>query len=292
MLEKQTHRNILIPILLIILISMSFSLACAKKTDDNKTTPAKDEKQMTQDLTKKTTNVIIQTNLGDISLELYPDLAPKTVANFIKLANENFYDNTYFHRVIPDFMIQGGDPNTKDSTRANDGAGGPGYTFEDETYFWGAPITGPINSDSLELRVFSEIIVPYLQKTANPDTVLVNLAQACTKAQSGEPLKAHPVEFYLQKTGTKELRQRLGLKAPVLYGDICMANSGPNTNGSQFFIVTAKDGTPWLDGKHTVFGKVTDGMDIVLKIQALPRDDKDNPLVGNQAFIKDIIVKK
>jgi cyclophilin family peptidyl-prolyl cis-trans isomerase len=268
---------------------MSAGMLFAKKTDKT-TTPSKDEKQMPKDLTKTKHVITIKTNQGDIQLELWPDMAPKTVANFEKLAKDKFYNGTYFHRVIPDFMIQGGDPNTKDTTRTNDGQGGPGYTFEDETYINGAPITGEIKDDATALLLFKDILVPYLQTNATPDTVIVNIANECAKVQSGDPLKAHPIEFYLEKTGNKELLQK-ELKAPVLYSDICMANSGPNTNGSQFFIVTAKDGAPWLDGKHTVFGKVTNGMDVVLKIQALPRDKADNPLVENQAIIENVIVK-
>ncbi len=135
---------------------------------------------------------IIETNHGPIHVELYPDDAPKTVDNFVKLANDGFYDRVVFHRVIPDFMIQGGDP-------TGTGSGGPGYAFEDE-------------------------------------------------------FNNHRVER----------------------GALAMANAGPNTNGSQFFIVTTK-AAPWLDGKHTVFGRVTDGMDVVDTISELPRDARDKP---------------
>ena len=135
---------------------------------------------------------IIQTNHGPIHVELYPDDAPKTVDNFVKLANDGFYDRVIFHRVIPDFMIQGGDP-------TGTGSGGPGYTFEDE-------------------------------------------------------FNHHKVER----------------------GALAMANAGPNTNGSQFFVVTTES-APWLDGKHTVFGRVTDGMDVVDKIAEQPRDARDKP---------------
>jgi cyclophilin family peptidyl-prolyl cis-trans isomerase len=135
---------------------------------------------------------IIQTNHGPIHVELYPDDASKTVDNFVKLANDGFYDRVIFHRVIPDFMIQGGDP-------TGTGSGGPGYTFEDE---------------------FND----------------------------------HKVER----------------------GALAMANAGPNTNGSQFFIVTT-EAAPWLDGKHTVFGRVTDGMEVVDEIAELPRDARDKP---------------
>jgi peptidyl-prolyl cis-trans isomerase B (cyclophilin B) len=135
----------------------------------------------------------LQTNQGTIELELFDGDAPKTVENFRSLAADGFYDGVIFHRVIPDFMIQGGDP-------TGTGTGGPGYTFEDE---------------------FND--------------------------------------------------------HPVARGALAMANSGPNTNGSQFFIVTA-DACPWLDGKHTVFGQVTDGMDVVDTISQLDRNPSDRPL--------------
>jgi cyclophilin family peptidyl-prolyl cis-trans isomerase len=134
----------------------------------------------------------LHTSEGAIELELYPNEAPKTVENFVKLARDGFYDGVIFHRVIPDFMIQGGDP-------TGTGTGGPGYEFEDE-------------------------------------------------------LNEHR----------------------VVRGALAMANAGPNTNGSQFFIVTA-EATPWLDGKHTVFGKVTSGMDVVDRICEAERDENDRP---------------
>jgi cyclophilin family peptidyl-prolyl cis-trans isomerase len=134
----------------------------------------------------------IQTNHGAIELELFDDDAPKTVENFRKLAADGFYDGLIFHRVIKDFMLQGGCPQ-------GTGTGGPGYTFEDE-----------FNSHK------------------------------------------------------------------VVRGALAMANAGPNTNGSQFFIVTL-EATPWLDGKHTVFGQVTDGMDVVDKLEGLPTDGRDKP---------------
>ncbi len=138
------------------------------------------------------TTATLHTNHGAIVVELYPEDAPKTVENFTKLAGDGFYDGVIFHRVIPDFMIQGGDP-------TGTGRGGPGYQFEDE--------------------------------------------------------------FNDHK---------------IVRGALAMANAGPNTNGSQFFIVTA-DAASWLDGKHTVFGKVTDGMDVVDSIEKVPRDGSDRP---------------
>src|SRR5687767_15292656 len=138
------------------------------------------------------TAATMHTSEGPIQFELYPDDAPKTVDNFTRLAGEGFYDGLVFHRVIPDFMIQGGDP-------TGTGTGGPGYTFEDEI---------------------------------NPH--------------------------------------------PVARGALAMANAGPDTNGSQFFIVTA-EACPWLDGKHTVFGRVTSGMDVVDEIENVDTDANDKP---------------
>jgi cyclophilin family peptidyl-prolyl cis-trans isomerase len=134
----------------------------------------------------------MQTSEGPIVFELFDEDAPKTVANFKKLSAEGFYDGLTFHRVIKDFMIQGGCPQ-------GTGTGGPGYAFEDEI---------------------------------NPHK--------------------------------------------VVRGALAMANSGPNTNGSQFFIVTA-DACSWLDGKHTVFGQVTDGLDVVDKLEAVETDAADRP---------------
>ena len=136
----------------------------------------------------------IETSLGDILAELDTKNAPNTVENFVKLAKKGFYDGIIFHRVIPDFMIQTGDP-------TGTGMGGPGYSFADE---------------------FS----PNLR------------------------------------------HDRPGVLA--------MANSGPNTNGSQFFITEVP--TPWLDNRHSVFGHVTGGMEIVNQIARVPRDSRDKPM--------------
>jgi cyclophilin family peptidyl-prolyl cis-trans isomerase len=144
---------------------------------------------------------LIKTTAGDISVRLYAADAPKTIENFTKLAKEGFYVGTRFHRVIKDFMIQGGDPLSKDeSQKARWGSGGPGYTFADE-------------------------------------------------------INAHK----------------------LVRGSLAMANAGPNTNGSQFFIVT-KQSTPWLDGKHTNFGEVVAGMDVVDKIEAAQTGANDQPV--------------
>jgi cyclophilin family peptidyl-prolyl cis-trans isomerase len=138
------------------------------------------------------TTATLHTSEGPVEIELFASEAPKTVENFVKLAREGFYDGLKFHRVIPDFMIQGGCPQ-------GTGTGGPGYQFEDE-----------FNDHRL------------------------------------------------------------------VKGTLAMANSGPDTNGSQFFIVTA-DATPWLDGKHTAFGQVRAGQDVVDKISLADRDSRDAP---------------
>jgi len=154
-----------------------------------------------KDLATKFTQAKIVTNLGDITLKLYGEDSPLTVNNFLNLAQDGFYNGTKFHRIISDFMIQGGDPNSKDEAKkVMWGMGGPDYRFKDE-------------------------------------------------------FNAHP----------------------LVRGSFAMANSGPATNGSQFFIVT-KDSTPWLDGKHTNFGEVVEGMAIVEAIEAVQTDSSDKPL--------------
>jgi peptidyl-prolyl cis-trans isomerase B (cyclophilin B) len=136
---------------------------------------------------------VLHTTAGPVTVELFDEDAPKTVENFRKLASDGFYDGLTFHRVIPDFMVQGGCPE-------GTGTGGPGYTFEDE-----------INDHK------------------------------------------------------------------IVRGALAMANAGPDTNGSQFFVVTAQEAS-WLDGKHTVFGQVTDGMDAVVAIEKTETDPRDKPV--------------
>jgi len=164
----------------------------------NITTMSTPDKQ--EDLTKKYSQAIIKTSLGDITVKFYAAESPMTVNNFLNLAQAGFYNGTKFHRVIKDFMIQGGDPLSKESNASIWGTGGPGYQFKDE-----------FNTHKLVL------------------------------------------------------------------GSLAMANAGPGTNGSQFFIVTLPE-TPWLDGKHTNFGEVVSGLDIVKKIEATPTGAGDRPL--------------
>jgi peptidyl-prolyl cis-trans isomerase B (cyclophilin B) len=139
----------------------------------------------------------LHTSAGALQLELFDEDAPKTVSNFRKLASEGFYDGLIFHRIIRDFMIQGGCPE-------GSGSGGPGYTFEDE-----------INDHK------------------------------------------------------------------VVRGALAMANAGPNTNGSQFFIVTTAE-CPWLDGKHTVFGQIVDGIDVVDALEGAETDASDRPVTAQR----------
>jgi len=153
-----------------------------------------------ENLTAQFNGALIKTNFGDIKVKFYVQESPVTVNNFLNLAQKGFYNGTKFHRVIKDFMIQGGDPNSKDDDWSNDGTGGPGYQFQDE-----------MNNHKL------------------------------------------------------------------VKGSLAMANSGSNTNGSQFFIVTA-EATSWLDGKHTNFGHVIEGMDVVDKIEAIEVNENSHPL--------------
>lgn len=140
------------------------------------------------------TKVLLETNMGEITIRLYDQKAPITTDNFKKLVSEGFYDGTIFHRVIPEFMIQGGDP-------SGTGTGGPGYTIEDEFH---------------------------------PDL------------KHSKP------------------------------GILSMANAGPDTGGSQFFLTVAP--TPWLDGKHSVFGEVIEGLDVAVAISEVDRNRRDKPL--------------
>lgn len=155
-----------------------------------------------KDLAAEYSQAIIKTSLGNITVKFYSDESPITVNNFMNLAQQGFYNGTKFHRVIKDFMIQGGDPNSKGTDTMTYGTGGPGYKFADE-----------FNNHKL------------------------------------------------------------------VAGSLAMANAGPGTNGSQFFIVTATE-TPWLDGHHTNFGEVTDGMDIVKKIEGVETGARDIPVTA------------
>lgn len=184
-----------------------FLFGCQTNVDNANPTPMPSEKSEKTTKSDQSTQAIIKTSLGDITVKLYTEDSPKTTANFIKLAKDGFYDDTKFHRVIKDFMIQGGDPLSKDDTQKSLwGTGDPGYKFEDE-----------FNDHKL------------------------------------------------------------------VQGSLAMANSGPDTNGSQFFIVTA-EATSWLDGKHTNFGEVVAGLDVLEKIGLVETEGSDRP-------VEDVVIK-
>ncbi len=255
---------------------------------------AKKEKQL---------HATIDTSMGPIVVRLLDKDSPKTVENFIGLSDgtkllaegddianaKPFYDGLTFHRVIPNFMIQGGDP-------AGNGSGGPGYTFEDETYTSGAPLTGKIGDKARAEYVFEQWVVPHLRehRGKSPVEFIANLFGKMQEAQGFDPMYEVTVEDIASALGQEEpLLERGELINPLAYGTLCMANAGPNTNGSQFFIVTAKEGTPWLDGKHTVFGKVISGMDIAEAISNVPTKAQDmpvDPVIINSIRISEVKV--
>ena len=277
--------------LTILILMLSLTMLNCNNTKSSSTPPAPKEEQLqSAPQQQNVVNVVMETTYGNIELELWPDIAPKTVKNFIDLAAKGFYNGLYFHRVIPDFMIQGGCPNTRDDNRMNDGQGGPGYKFEDECYDMANPLTGSFTDDATANQVWSKLVIPYMQSAQAPAQEIFNIVMQVQNQNSLEPLKAQPVSFYHSRTGINTPIYKL--LSPVLYSYIAMANSGPNTNGSQFFIVTRKDGTPHLDGKHTVFGRVVKGMDVAHTIENLPRDRSDNPNLENQAFITNIVLPK
>jgi len=204
-------------------------------------------------------SVTLKTNKGDIVIALDGSRAPLTVGNFVKLANEDFYDGTTFHRVIPDFMIQGGDPLSKDLLqRDKHGTGDPGYKFPDE-----------INAESygLHTQKLSDVVDPS------------QLTQLPPEAKDFTVKQFYEAQGYQYTTEVESL--------PLQQGVLAMANSGPNTNGSQFFIITAQ-ALPHLQGKHTPFGIVQQGMDIVMAISGVERDANDNPV--SPVIIEDVTV--
>ncbi|MDA3837644.1 MAG: peptidylprolyl isomerase [Candidatus Delongbacteria bacterium] len=288
---------------LITVVMMFLFISCSndQKVSDSKETETKatENKKEVVETIKSTVNPIalIETNLGNIKVELLPKIAPKTVANFIGLATgtkewsdpksnqkvrKPFYDGLIFHRVIKDFMIQGGCP-------LGTGTSGPGYKFEDECFdTTGKELkSGKIEDDFIAGEMFRRVIMPYLQRTneGTRDKEIQMILERCDQVKSGEPIMEYPIEWYLEKTGHKAKFIPSVLKAQVKYGVIAMANSGPNTNGSQFFIVTNKEGAKWLDGKHTVFGRVIEGMDVVHKIENVEKDKGDKP-------VEDVVMTK
>jgi len=230
--KKIKNKKIVISIIFLV----AFVFAGYQVNNAIKNSKDKREYPVISEINETNKVAVIETSKGDIKLELYVNDAPKTVDNFIKLANENFYDGIKFHRVISNFMIQGGDPISRgvfekdfvyDPKNNPDnlpiaGTGGPGYKFEDE-----------MNPISLGL--------------------------------SEKKIKEYEEDGY-------EYDYNLN-SHEVSIGSLAMANSGPNTNGSQFFIVTEKD-QHYLNGKHTVFGRVIEGMDVVRSIEQGDTMDK------------------
>ncbi|MBN1326352.1 MAG: peptidylprolyl isomerase [Candidatus Cloacimonetes bacterium] len=240
--------------------------------------------------------IIMKTNYGEIEIELFPEVAPLTVENFIELAEgtkewkdpnsgnmvkKPFYDGLIFHRVIKNFMIQGGCP-------LGTGTGGPGYRFADEFPGEQVEITGTIKDQAEAQIVYNDILLPYLQTTNDPDEQMIALQQQCYQNQSTKPLVGIDVDYLRSVTGYNNRLTVYKLQKSVDYGTLCMANSGPDTNGSQFFIVTLKDGCSWLNGKHTVFGEVIKGMDVAHNIENLPTDKGNRPLPDVTPVIESI----
>ncbi len=207
-MKKYINSGAIFYIIILVIIVLLIGFASGNSGVKNEAVKIINENNMTN---TNNQNITVETSLGSMEIELYSGKAPKTVANFLKLAKDGFYENTKFHRVIKGFMIQGGDPYTKGEDKSVYGTGGPGYKFADE-----------------------------------PNDL------------------------------------------PMDRGMLAMANSGPNTNGSQFFIITASS-TPWLVGKHTVFGKVISGMDTVDKIENSKTGTNDLPLIP--VVINKILVK-
>lgn len=274
---------------LVIVLTATILLAAGVKKGDKKMSENKNPVAIMEISNGKDIN-------GTIEIELLKEIAPVTVDNFIGLANgtkewtdpktnqkvkKPYYDGLIFHRVIADFMIQGGCP-------LGTGTGGPGYKFEDECYGKGSELTGEIKNEQDASTVYEVVIMPHLtssnETTRNKE--ITEIIKECSTQNSGKPIMKHTVEFYKEKAGFKgKVFGKGKLLASVDYGTLCMANAGPATNGSQFFIVTKKDGCAWLNGKHTVFGKITKGMELAGLIEKTPKNGSDKP---NQ----DIIIKK
>ena len=314
----------------------------------------------------KTLVATMETNHGTVVMELFEDITPITVDNFTGLAtgtktwtaldgtkmNTPYYDGLTFHRVIKDFMIQGGCPQ-------GTGTGGPGYKFQDETFAGKmVPLTGTIEDQDMANYVFNGLLIPYFKNTPKVDLnpTIDELIKTLYSKKSYEPMLGMTVEQLQELVGTtepvtffekeltpitgeitdeamadavfqnvlvphlrehdgespipevkalydeiieangptpflgktvEEIKALVGIDAEVTqttllgkveYGTLCMANSGPNTNGSQFFIVTNPAGSTHLNGKHTVFGKVIEGMEVVLAIQEVEKGASDKPV--------------
>ena len=229
---------------LIITGIVSFYQWRGRIAEENKNNPPKVTKPNREEM-KKIENelVVFETSMGNFKLELYPEAAPLTVNNFRRLVAEKFFDGTIFHRVINDFMIQGGGYDEKSVSKD------PGYKFKDE-----------INAKSLGLDETT--------------------------------IKSYTEEGYKYDAKLKSIK--------LDYGVLAMANAGPNTNSSEFFIISKKDGvnyqdaTPWLIGRHTGFGRVVQGMEVVEKIQKVKtyKNKEDEKDTKNDKPLQDVIVKK
>jgi len=197
----------------------------------------------------------IETSKGTIEVDLFETRAPETVNNFVFLSNARFYNGLVFHRVVPGFVIQGGDPN-------GDGTGGPGYNFADE-----------INAVSLgldQIKIEDSPFLSQLYSTWNASTV--GYAPNSLREHANDSL----ADFYDDVIG---YNYNSSLQSyPFEPGVMAMANSGPNTNGSQFFITVSNSDTSSLNGRHTVFGKVISGMDVVDAVSVVETDSNSRPV--------------
>jgi cyclophilin family peptidyl-prolyl cis-trans isomerase len=237
--------SMVVVILVIVGISAFFNQKELAKEDKASWPPGVEKPSKTEIAQIKNEIVHIDTDKGLIKLELYPESAPLTVNNFRKLIREGTYDNSTFHRVIYDFMIQAGQTKmvTGEDGQETEMPINVGYEFKDEINPWSLGLT-----DEQVEAIQSE----------NPDGGY----------KYDKELQSYPID----------------------YGYLCMANAGPNTNGAQFFIVTKKDGCEWLYGRHTVFGKVIEGMDIAEEIQNVetgPNDAPVDPVMIKRVWIEE-----
>jgi peptidyl-prolyl cis-trans isomerase A (cyclophilin A)/peptidyl-prolyl cis-trans isomerase-like 1 len=199
---------------------------------------------------------LVETSVGNFEVELYRDVAPKTVKSFKYLVKKGFYDGVSFHRVINDFMIQTGDPLTLDDDPTNDGTGGAGYKLKEEINAKGLNLSNTLVKNSYYGKMYPE----------------------------DHPVQSITLQLLFEKEGYKYKDDLVPLAHD--YGVLSMANEGPNTGSSQFFIVTNKDGAHWLDGRHTTFGKVISGFETIDLIQKVKTDKNDHPL--NKIILKSI----
>lgn len=236
-LNRKRWMVILGSVVVIILVVVGISAFYSRQElvkQDKALWPPDVEKPSSGEITQIKNEVVhIETDKGLIKLELYPESTPLTVNNFRKLIKEGTYDNSIFHRIINDFMIQAGQTkiSVSESGEETEMPIQPGYTFKDEINPWSLGLTD----------------------------------EQVQSIQGDYPDGGYLYDKNLQSY-------------PVDYGYLCMANAGPNTNGAQFFIVTRKEGCDWLYGRHTVFGKVIEGMEVAEEIQNVETDPGDKPI--------------